>query len=440
MPDLFFDKKYETIPLKKLRKIEIELLKKQLDYIIKNSSFYKKKYRSEGLTKRIKFQDVFLQLPLTSKKELLEDQAEHSPFGSNLSVNKSAISRVHRTSGTSGTPLFIALTKKDVQTTVNTGGRCFWSSGLRQEDLVVHCLNYCLWTGGYTDHQSLEVTGAGVIPYGTGNSSALIETILKLKANAIHCTPSYLIKLEVLLREEFKMSPIELGLKKGFFGGELGMQNSGYRKEIEKKWGIKAMNANYGLSDALSMFGAECQKRTGLHFHGNGVLLAELIDPTTKENLAIEKGCIGELVLTNLEKEAQPLIRYRTHDIIRIIDHNPCSCGRTGFRFEIIGRSDDMIVVKGVNVFPSAIAEIISEFPEFSYPEFQIRLNAPPPVNELNILIECKAELLANAETLIDKIVHKMKNKLYIYPKIQLVEEGSLPRTEGKTKRVIKLY
>jgi phenylacetate-CoA ligase len=325
------------------------------------------------------------------------------------------------------------MTAQDLEGVVASGRRCFWASGLRPDDTVVHCLNYCLWAGGYTDHQSLEATGAGVIPYGVGNSRGLIEAILHLKPTAIHCTPSYLSKLDVLLEREFDLEPSDLKLKKGLFGGEGGLQNARYRKNIEERWGISAMNANYGLSEVHSMFGAECEQRKGLHFMAQEYLVPELIDPVSGTPLKIEPGKVGELVLTHIARQAQPLVRYRTHDSIEIVDHRTCKCGRTSFRFNVRGRSDDMLVIKGINVYPDAIKDVLLEFPEFTG-EYQILVGKEEPIETIVLKIEV-TDATAN---LTNKISRRLKESLSISPVLEIMRKGSFSRTDGKTKRVIR--
>ena len=415
-----------------------EKLGKQLNYVISNSAFYQKKFRDLKISRR-DFTKIFKELPFTTKEELLHDQKENPPFGNHCCVKKEKIKRIHKTSGTTNKPLIIALTENDINTTVNIGRKCFTSSGLTEKDMVVHCLSYNMWMGGYTDHQSLEATGAAVIPFGVGNTTNLIDIILSIKPTAIHCTPSYLAKIELILKEEFDLTPKDLELKLGLFGAESGLQNPEFRNNIEKVWGLKAMNANYGMADVLSMFGAECEYQSGLHFMGEGVLYPELINPQSEVLLKINDGVIGELVLTNLCREAQPLIRYRTNDIIKILSTEKCNCGQTGFLFEVIGRSDDMITIKGVNVFVSAIEKVISDNLEFLTGVFQILINKYDPIDMLLIKIEMKQRSELQVNELKNRIIKKFKARLGIKPEIEFVSEGMLPRTEGKSKKIIRI-
>ena len=412
-----------------LEDMELDL-EKRIKKITQESVFYRKKIP--------KTFNRFEEIPFTSKSELLNDQKTFPPFGSNLCVDVNKIRRIHKTSGTTNKPLIIALTQKDINTTIGVGKRCFISSGLSEKDIVVHCLSYNMWMGGYTDHQSLEATGAAVIPFGVGNSRKLIDTILTLKPTAIHCTPSYMKKLELLLKDEFNLKPKDLGLKLGLFGAESGLQNPEFRKNIENVWGIKAMNANYGMADVLSIFGAECKYQKGLHFMGDGIIYPELIDYKTGQLYLIEKDVEGELILTNLVREAQPLIRYQTNDIIKILSTEKCSCGQTGFRFEVIGRSDDVITIKGVNVFISAIESLITEYLQFFTGVFQIHIHKKEPIDRIVLKIEVKERSLILDKNLKDEISGKFRERLVIKPEIDFVLDGELPRTEGKSKKIFR--
>ena len=437
-----WDPKIEILSKENLwEKIEKPLLHSQLDYVFKNSQFYKQKYLKIGLNpselfKKIKFSD----LPLTEKKEIMEDQKKFPPFGNILSVSVKKLRRIHRTSGSSGQPIFIALTKNDIEWTLEAGARSFWCAGIRPNDLIIHCLNYCLWSGGITDHLCLEQTGACVIPYGVGNSRNLLEIIKYLHPTAISCTPSYLPKLEVILRDEFKLKPTNLGLKKGLFGGEPGIQNHIKRKMIEKKWKIKAIDANYGMADVLSVFGSECEYRQGLHFHAQGILYTELINPTNKQNLDFKKGQVGELVFTTLRREGQPLIRYRSNDLVKIVGVGPCKCGRNGFRFNVIGRTDDMLIVKGINVFPMAIEDVILKFPSLTG-EFEIILKTSPPYDFLRIKVEYIKNINKESVRSVAKLLQKtLRDLLEFKSEIEMVPDGKILRTDGKIKRIKRLY
>ena len=222
--------------------------------------------------------------------------------------------------------------------------------------IAVHCLNFQLWMGGLSDHLTLEATGCSAVPFGVGASELLIETIRALGITAIHCTPSYPAVLEQVIAERFPgLAPRDLGLRLGLLVGEAGLENPAFRARVEETWGFEGRNA-YGMSEALSTMAGQCAHSADMHFVAFDLLHHELVDPETAAPLAWRDGARGELVLTHVAKECQPLVRFRTRDIIEITATETCACGRSTPRFRVLGRSDDMIVVRGVNVFPSAVA------------------------------------------------------------------------------------
>ena len=323
-----------------------------------------------------------------------------------------------------------------------TGSTCSKISGLKSSDIVFHCLNYCMWMGGLTDHLSLEKSGAAVIPYGVGNSKQLIESIQNIKASTISCTPSYLNKLVYVLNEFFDVEPKDLGLRLGLLGTEGGLQDQNYRQKIEDTWGIKAINVNYGMAEVWSIFGSECFNcQDGLNFISNGNLYLELINPENLKNIEIKPGSEGEMVVTTLNKEAQPIIRYRTGDIIKINKTKACKCGHKGIKFQITGRSDDMITVKGINVFPSQIRTVINKYINKLSGQFQIILDKPFPIENLHISIEKSQKTSSlELEILKNKLISEFKNDLHLMPHIDFVAQGSLTADGTKSKIFKKNY
>lgn len=424
------------------QKVDINLLTQQLKNISENSLFYIEKYNKLGLDiKLITNLNTFSSLPFTDKDEIISEQHNYPPFG-RLSRNVSAynLRRVHVTSGSTGKPIYIVLTENDLIATVEAGRRAFLCAGITPGDTIIHCLNYSLWAGGLTDHMSLEATGATVIPFGVGNSKNLIHTIVNLKPTAISCTPSYLSRLEYLLEEEFQIAPQDLGLKKAFLGGEGGLQDPDVRFRIESIWKMSAIDANYGMADVLSIFGSECRERNGLHFHGQGILFFELIDPINNSILPVKSGQIGEMVLTNLRREAQPLVRFRTRDLVKIVSTDECLCGRKSFRFLVIGRTDDMIVVRGINVFPNAVANLLAKNPEWFSGEFEFLLDSPPPIDRPLLRVELGSRNAMNNNVLQTYLIQKCHEDLNFTPRLEFIRFGEFPRTEGKTRRVRKTF
>lgn len=374
-------------------------------------------------------------LPLTDKAMLRVDQAAHPPFGSYLVHD--AVARLHRTSGTTGQAMNIALSAADAHVTAVVGGRAQGAAGLGPGDRVVHCLNYQLWMGGLTDHMTLEQTGAMVIPFGVGNSRLLVQTILDLGVTAISCTPSYPSVLERVIAEDFPgVAPSDLGLRLGLFGGEPGLDDPEFRSRLERTWGFAARNSNYGVSDVFCNLASQCHLDTDLHFVAADVLWAELIDPDTADPIDFVAGASGELVLTHLERECQPLVRFRTGDVVTVTATDACACGRTGFRFRVVGRSDDMVVVRGLNVFPTMVAAVLNAIPELSG-EYRIVLDGPPPYHRLPVHAEVAEGVPVDA-SLAARVEDAIHREVRATAEVSLVPFESLGRTEGKTRRVIR--
>ena len=406
----------------------------QAAHISAHSSFYQALWK--GMTPPSDLRDL-PQLPLSDKAQLRKSQAEHPPFGDYLAAPRDRAVRLHRTSGTTGQAMNLALSARDCAITETVGGRCHRAAGLRPGMTVVHCLNYQMWMGGLTDHMTLQATGALVVPFGVGSTDLLIRTIREVGVNAISCTPSYPAVLERVLGERFPdLAPRDLGLKIGLFGGEPGLDDPALRDRLRTVWGMEPRNANYGVSDVFSNFAAQCEDDTHLHFMATDVLWPQLIDPDTGGPLTLEAGAEGELVLTHLVRDCQPLVRFRTGDIIAIDHTDTCTCGRTGFRFRVIGRSDDMVVVRGLNLFPTMVAAIVNADPRLSG-EYRVILDGPPPYDHLPLHVE-RAGGSVDDPGIGPALEAAIKRQLGATARVTVLPPDSFPLTEGKTRRVIR--
>lgn len=409
---------------------------RQSTYVAENSAFYQRLWDGQRPPKRLA---EIAELPLSDKSSLRLAQPASPPFGDYLAARSEKVSRLHRTSGTTGQAMNLALSARDCEVTEIIGGRAQSLAGLKPGMMVVHCLNYQMWMGGLTDHLTLERTGATVVPFGVGSTELLIKTILENGITAISCTPSYPAALEMVIAEKFPhLSPSDLGLKLGLFGGEPGIDDPAFRKRLSDTWGMQPRNSNYGVTDVFCNFASECAYDTALHFVAHDVLHAELIDPDDGSLKRFEAGSSGELVLTHLERECQPLVRFRTGDIIRIENTETCRCGCAGFRFRVIGRSDDMVVVRGLNMFPTMVAAVVTSFKEMSG-DYRIVLDAPPPYDVLPVVVEL-TEGVQDDDMLSLRLEKRFKQELGATIRVKTVPYGTFPRTEGKTKRVIRSY
>lgn len=402
------------------------------------SAFYQLHHPQAPLTLPASLAGI-VEMPFTDKEQLRADQAACPPFGNYLACPSYRVTRLHRTSGTSGQAMNLALSPHDAELQAKVAARAQSAAGLGPGDTIVHCLNYQLWMGGLTDHLGLEATGALVVPFGTGNTALLIRTIQELGINAISCTPSYPAHLAQVLAEQFlPMTPQDLGLRKAFMGGEPGLDDPVFRERLAGIWGMQVMNSNYGVSDFLCNFAGQCTVQNDLHFMAMDVAHPELVVPGKTIVVPWEAGSEGELVLTHLDRECQPLLRFRTGDLVRLSATDRCACGRGSPRFQVVGRTDDMIVVRGVNAFPSVIAAAINRCQELNG-EYRIRLSQPPPYDHLPL----EAELADNnqlSDELSAELDRRLSDTLRMDVSLTLLPSGALGRNEGKTRRVIREY
>jgi len=423
----------DFLPLDELAAVRAENWRAQTEHVSRQSAFYHHHLNGRALDPRL---EALGDVPFTDKEMLRADQAAHPPFGSYLAARADGIARLHRTSGTTGTAMNLALSRRDAELTAIVGGRAQAAAGLGPGDRVVHCLNYQMWMGGLTDHMTLEATGATVVPFGVGSTETLIRTIRELKVTAISCTPSYPAVLERVIAERFPdLTPRDLGLRLGLFGGEAGLDDPAFRARLEATWGFAVRNANYGVTEVLCNFAGQCEATTDLHFMAPDVLQAELIEPEGASPLPWQAGETGELVLTHLAKDCQPLVRFRTGDLITLTHTETCACGRTAPRFRVVGRADDMVVVRGINVFPTMVAAAVNRIGGLGG-EYRIVLDGPGPHDHLPVEAEAAADPPDPdaAAALVDLI----KREIGVTARVRLLEHGALPRTAGKTRRVIR--
>lgn len=411
------------------------LWERQRDYVAARSALLRRAWAGAPPPARL---EAFAELPLIDKEMLRESQRLHPPFGDYLAADETCIARVHRTSGTTGTAMNLALSRRDAAETAVVGGRAQAASGLGPGHRVAHCLNYRLWMGGFTDHTTLEATGAAVVPFGVGDTRLLIRTILELGITAISCTPSYPAVMEQVITEHFpQLRPRDLGLKLGLFGGEAGLDDPEFRRRLEATWGFKARNSNYGVTDVFCNLAGQSEIDGDLHFMALDVLHPELIDAESGAVLPWRAGERGELVLTHVSRECQPLVRFRTGDIILLTATDRAACGRTAPRFRVIGRADDMIVVRGINVFPTQVAASLCQFPALSG-EYRIVLEGNGPYDSLPVEAEVSADEAGQETGLAAAVAARIKRDIGITARVILLPHGTLPRTEGKTRRVFR--
>ncbi len=392
--------------------------------------FYKKVFEDNRINAdEINSLSDLAKIPFTNKADL----REHYPLGF-LAVEKKDIARVHGSSGTTGKPTFVAYTEQDRALWANLCARFLTAGGLRPEHLVQVSFGYGLFTGGFGLHYGIERVGASVVPVSAGNTPRQVMILKDLGADALICTPSYALQIAEAATEQ-GIDVTSLRLKIGHFGGEPWTEDM--RIRIEKELDIAAFN-NYGLSEIIGPgVSGECIYRKGMHIQEDHFIV-ECIDPRTGELVA--PGNHGELVFTSLTKQAMPIIRYRTRDI-SFLDYDKCDCGRTTCRMgRVVGRSDDMLIIRGVNVFPSQIEEALLQV-EGTAPHYLIEVDRPNNLDEVIVHVEMLEEYfsdkMSDMQVLRDRILHEIRVVANISVKINLVAPKSIERGFGKAKRVI---
>ncbi|MCR3884345.1 phenylacetate--CoA ligase [Methanotrichaceae archaeon M04Ac] len=427
----FWQPKIETMKRSDLQDLQQRRLKDSVKRAYDNVPFYHQKMKALGITpSEVTSLADARSLPETRKGDLRDNY----PFGL-FAVPKSEVVRVHASSGTTGKPTVVGYTAKDIETWSDMVARDLVMVGCRREDVFQNAVNYGFFTGGLGIHYGIERMGAMAVPSGTGDTKRQIEIMIDFAVTALHCTPSYALYLAETVTEMGVAG--DLSLKVGCFGAEPWSDRA--RLELEEMLGIKAYDS-YGLSE---MFGPgvafECQEQDGLHIWEDHFLV-EILDP---DGEACAPGERGELVLTSLTKEAMPLIRYHTGDVTYMME-DQCPCGRTSVRLHrFLGRADDMLVVRGINVFPSQIEDVLLKIPEIG-DYFQVVVDRKRhALDEISIKVEVSDMAftgeLADLAKLQRKVEGELKSVMKIRSKVELVEKGSLPRTQGKSKKIVDL-
>ena len=401
--------------------LQLEQTDRQIKRLLKADNFYGRKMKEAGI-EGIKTEEDFLKLPFSHK----EDLRDAYPLGL-MAVPEEEIVRIHSSSGTTGKPVIIPYTAKDVDDWGEMFKRCYEFAGLTKKDRIQITPGYGLWTAGIGFQNGAEKLGAMVVPMGPGNTPKQLQFMVDMKTTVLAATSSYAL----LLAEEIAKQGIgdKICLKKGIIGSERWGEKM--RKRISDELGIELYDI-YGLTEIYGPgIGINCKYDQGMHIWDDYLYL-EIIDPITGEN--VPDGEFGEIVITTLVKEGAPLIRYRTHDISRIIP-GECPCGSRFPRIDVIqGRSDDMVKFKGVNFFPKQIEEILAQFPDLSS-EYQIRISHLDGRDTLRLYVETNGHV--RFLEMADRVAEAVKSRIGFTPLVKVVEIGVLPRSEKKTKRVI---
>jgi len=435
----FWNEEIETLSPAARRRLEDGRLVDQIAYEYETSPYYRAKLNAAGLRPAdFRGVDDLPAIPFMEKTEVAASQADGTLLGVNQCAPLELIVRIQATGGTTGQPIRIGLTRRDIGDYGEMGARALWAMGCRPGEVVFECMNYNLYSGGLSDHMTFETLGAATIPFGVGHSERLLTMMSGLADPfGIWATPSYAVRLAEVARA-MGLDPRGIGLRKGYFSGEAGLQVPGYRERVEEAWGMVARD-QYGTGE-LGLHSGECDVLDGVHFGGIGFAVAELIDPDTGDALPFVDGQQGEVVYTSIRREASPLLRMRSHDVMQVFTE-PCRCGRTSWRFRVLGRSDDMFIVKGVNVFPLAIQTSLMTLAPQLTGEFQVDLDRPPPIDyPVPLTVEIAPGVPEERrKTLALQVVERVRRDVNFTADVTLVEPGTIAG-EGKTRRVIRSY
>ncbi|MDK2887811.1 MAG: phenylacetate-CoA ligase [Thermoanaerobacter sp.] len=427
---MYWDREYETMSREQLRILQLERLKLTIERVYRNVPFYRQRFIEAGIKpSSIRTLEDLRRLPFTTKQDLRDNY----PFGL-FAVPMSDVVRVHASSGTTGKPTVVGYTQNDINTWAELIARSLTCAGATRFDVVQNAYGYGLFTGGLGLHFGVERLGATVVPVSGGNTRRQLMLMQDFGTTILTCTPSYAL----YMAEEGQKMGLDfkkLPLKAGVFGAEPWSERM--RQQLEEKLDLMALDI-YGLSEIMGPGVAmECAAKQGMHIWEDH-FIPEIIDPATGE--VLPPGEQGELVITTITKEAFPLIRYRTRDITRI-DPEPCPCGRTHVRIKrITGRSDDMLIIRGVNVFPSQVESVLLEFGE-TEPHYLLVVDRKENLDSLEIWVEVAEHMFSDTVRKLEDLEYRLRERiesvLGISARVKLVEPNTIPRSEGKAKRVV---
>jgi phenylacetate-CoA ligase len=419
------DPEVETRPWAEQFAVDDASFRKQFAYLLERSRFYREKLA--GL-EAVGLADI-AELPLTDKQEIRATCTPENPIGAHLCAEASELVRIYSTSGTTGAPSYVPLTATDLENWVTGSARSYAASGVSAGQRIVSTYNAGPFVAGaaLAAFERLSLTH---IPFGTGNSERLVRAIEQLKPEAVVLTPSYAAHLA-----EGNPDLAASSVERVLVAGEPGGGEPAYRAKLEEGWGAKVTEA-MGIGDiGVSLWG-ECEEQDGMHLGARDFVHAELIEPETGVALELEDGAAGELVLSHLQHRAAPLLRFRTRDHVQV-RMSPCKCGRTSPRVRCIGRTDDMLIVRGVNIFPSAVREVVSAFAPQVSGHILVRPQAPGVKQEPPLAVSVELAFGATADdALAEAIREKLRNVLVVQTRVDLVPCGSLQRSEYKSKLV----
>jgi len=433
----YWNKEMETLSPERFHDIQEEALLEQLEYVWKYSVFYQHKFREAevelGDVRRL---EDLVKLPFTEKTELRDSQIAAPPLGTHMTCDREKIRRVYSTSGTTGRPTFIGLTQSDIEVWREASCRAFWTGGFRPDSVVPLIVSPFFIAASYAD--AIETIGT-LVPIGVGATDRLIAAFQHIGANALLSTSSFPLHFAASLKTR-GIEPRTLGVKVILAGGEPGAAIPSVRQEVEETFGCTFLEM-MGNGDICSQMWSECRYKRGMHFIAQGIVHPEIIDPDTGHVQEIKEGTRGELVYTSLDRECIPLVRFRSRDHVEVTQTS-CECGRTGFGIRVLGRTDDMLNVQGINVYPLAVRDTVASLSGRTTGAVEIQLHKAPPEGwkpPIHIKVEYGRDP-GDLNQLKNEIEGLIREKLIFRADVELVPPDSLSKSEYKAKMVRKLY
>jgi phenylacetate-CoA ligase len=444
MPDdHHYDRELETTPWEQIQRNTFERARAQLARVYERSHYYRDKYDRAGLKPSgVRTPEDFARVPFFEKEDERESQRLAAPLGGHLCVDPVDVVRIHASSGTTGAPTFFAFTAQDLRTVDTIMGRAFYTLGIRPRHVFGLLGNLSMFVGGVPALTAASSIGATAVPIGaTAGTERTLELIQALGVDAIGLTPSFAVYLGERMPELIGAPARDLGIDVMMVGGEPGGQIEAVRRQIEELWGCTVRDV-MGIGEIAGAFWAESDDRDGMHLCALDEVHVELIDHQTLEPIAWEHGAIGEVVYTAVTRDATPMVRFRSHDHV-LVKMDPGPSGRTAPRVTTLGRTDDMLLVRGINVFPSAVRDVVASFVPATTGHMRIVLERPGPLVSPPLAIEVEVARAVpddEHEALRNRLGATIRSRLHFTPEVRLVGEDTLPRTALKTQYIHRAY
>lgn len=433
----FWNPEMETISTDALHQVEGDRLRRQVTWMWDRSPFYRVKLQAAGIDDpRAITRESLSLLPFTIKAEIRETQEELAPLGGHACVPLTDVVRIHASSGTTGRPTLVGATRADIDMWNELVARTMWAQGVRPGSRAWIALMISWWIAGVSFLEGLEHLGATVLPAGNSDPARAFAVIGQIGVDYAISTPSFMTFLANFARDELGIDVRTLGLAHIGVGGEPGGGIPKVRRRLEETWGAQVYDG-MGTADFCTNVWTECEYQDGMHFLGQGLIIPEILDPETSAPVPISTGVVGELVYTAIQRECVPLLRFRIGDLVRIEHSEPCSCGRSGYRIRCVGRVDDMLIVQGVNVYPSAIVDVVEGFRPRVTGELLICAGDGPQVEPpVRIRVE-HGDDPGDLDALATDVAHEIRRRLMFRARIELVAPGSLAPTGGMKHKLV---